>query len=136
MKKRLFKTESIVSKKQQQGFEKGTLYKVKFPKEAEQFSPAPKSSPYKNLSIDSEEVSRRSENSQQQIEIKEVIDFIQTNHGNLVRLRKTITWSVLYRNDTNGNVTNLSKFSFTKGRYNLLNINLNFVKHLDNTIRY
>ena len=37
MKKRLFKTESIISKKQQQGFEKGTLYKVKFPKEAEQF---------------------------------------------------------------------------------------------------
>ena len=34
--------------------------------------------------------------------------------------------SILLRNDPNGNLINLYKYSFTKGQYNLLNKNLNF----------
>ena len=48
------------------------------------------------------------------------------NHGNFIRLRKIIARSILLRNDPNGNLINLSKYSFTKGQYNLLNNNLNF----------
>ena len=48
------------------------------------------------------------------------------DHGNFVRLQKTFTRLVLLRNDPNRNVINLSKYSFLKGQYNLLNKNLNF----------
>ena len=48
------------------------------------------------------------------------------NHGNFIRLRKAITRSILRINDPNGYVINSSKYSFTKGQYNLLNKNLNF----------
>ena len=43
-----------------------------------------------------------------------------------MRLPKTFTRSIPLRNDSNGNVINLSKYSFTKRQYNLLNKNLNF----------
>ena len=43
------------------------------------------------------------------------------NHDNFIRLRKTIIMSILLRNDPNGNVINLSKYSFAKGQNNLLN---------------
>ena len=48
------------------------------------------------------------------------------NHGNLIRLRKTITRSILLRNNPNENVINLSKYSFTNEQYSLLNKKLNF----------
>ena len=43
------------------------------------------------------------------------------NHEDFMRLRKTITMSILLRNNPNRNVINLSKYSFSKGQYNLLN---------------
>ena len=43
------------------------------------------------------------------------------NHDNFIRLRKTIIMSILLRNDPNGNVINLSKYSFSNGQNNLLN---------------
>ena len=43
------------------------------------------------------------------------------NHDNFIRLGKTIIMSILLRNDPNGNVINLSKYSFAKGQNNLLN---------------
>ena len=49
------------------------------------------------------------------------------NNENLNKLRRTTEKSIQYQHDPSGNVINLSKFSFSKNVYRLLNKNLNFV---------
>ena len=48
------------------------------------------------------------------------------HHANFTRIRKAISRTIQHRSDPNGNIINLSKHSFTKGQYDLLNKNLNF----------
>ena len=48
------------------------------------------------------------------------------HHANFIRIRKAISRTIQHRSDPNGNIINLSKHSFTKGQYDLLNKNLNF----------
>ena len=47
------------------------------------------------------------------------------NWGNVVNLRKTISRAAIYRDDRHRNVINLSKHSFTKNLFKVLNKNLN-----------
>ena len=54
-------------------------------------------------------------------------DVHRRNKENLDKLWRTIEKSVQYQHDPAGNVTNLSKFSFSKNVYRLLNKILNFV---------
>ena len=42
------------------------------------------------------------------------------NYVNIVNLRKTISTAARYRDDPNGNVTNLSKHSFTEKQFKVL----------------
>ena len=51
---------------------------------------------------------------QQTNQMKNVLDFVFKNYGNTVNLRKTISRAAEYREDPYGNITNLSKHSFTK----------------------
>ena len=53
--------------------------------------------------------------------------YIRRNHENFGNLRKTIEKSIKYQSDPNGNIINLTKHSFTKTEYKLLNKNLNFI---------
>ena len=88
-----------------------------------------KTSPQKNSNDDSknqERVLRRSGNPQQQIQLKDVIEFIQKTMVTLSYSGKKVTRLIFLRNNPSRNVINLSKNSFIKGQYNLLNKNLNF----------
>ena len=49
------------------------------------------------------------------------------NNQNLNKLRRTTEKLIQYQHDPSGNVINLSKSSFSKNVYRLLNKNLNFV---------
>ena len=63
---------------------------------------------------------------QQTNQIKKRSRIYSKNYGNIVNLRKTISRAARYRDDPDGNVINLSKHSFTKKQFKLLNKNLNF----------
>ena len=49
------------------------------------------------------------------------------NHGNFVKLRRTIENTTGFQSDPSGKVINLSKERFTKETFKLLNKNLNFI---------
>ena len=48
------------------------------------------------------------------------------SYGNIVNLQKAISRAAWYRDEPDGNVINLSKHSFTKKQFKVLNKNLNF----------
>ena len=93
-------------------------------------SPKWKSSLQKNSNNDSknEGVSRRTEDPQQEIQIKDVNSFIKRKkkYCNLIILQNTIARSILLRNNLKENVINLSKYLFTKGQGNVLHETLHF----------
>ena len=54
-------------------------------------------------------------------------EFHSTNNGNFTKLQRTIKTSLKQRHDPDGCVINLSKHSFSKDTYKLLNKNLSFI---------
>ena len=59
--------------------------------------------------------------------ITECYNIYQRNHENFDNLWKTIEKSIRHQSDQNGNIINLTKLSFKKADYKLLNKNLNFI---------
>ena len=51
----------------------------------------------------------------------------RTNHGNFIKLRKTLEDTIRFQSDPAGQVINLSTKRFCKDTFKLLNKNLNFV---------
>ena len=50
----------------------------------------------------------------------------KNNHGNFIRLRKTLSSTARFKSDPSGSVINLSKHYFTTYEYQVLNKNFNF----------
>ena len=59
--------------------------------------------------------------------ITECYNIHRRNYENFENLRETIEKSIRHQSDPNGNIINLTKHSFTKAEYKLLNKNLNFI---------
>ena len=57
---------------------------------------------------------------------KTIIKLYTKHHANFIRIRKAISRAIQHRSDPNVNMINLSKHSFTKRQYDLVNKNLNF----------
>ena len=51
----------------------------------------------------------------------------RTNHENIKKLWRTVENTTRYQSDPMGHVINLSKKTFTKATFQLLNKNLNFI---------
>ena len=63
----------------------------------------------------------------ERVELLSIITFMEETLKTLVTYGKKIEKSVRHQSDPNGNITNLTKHSFTKAEYKLLNKNLNFI---------
>ena len=63
---------------------------------------------------------------QQTNQIKKRSRIYSKKYGNIVSLQKTISMAARYRDDPDGNVINLSKHSFTKKQFKVLNKISNF----------
>ena len=59
----------------------------------------------------------------------------RANHENIKKLWRTFEYTTRYQSDPIGHVINLIKKTFTKGTFQLLNKNLNFIPHLKYTIK-
>ena len=55
--------------------------------------------------------------------ITECFNIYRRNHENFGNLRKIIEKSIRHQSDPNGNTINLTKHSFTKAEYKILNKN-------------
>ena len=54
-------------------------------------------------------------------QIKNMLKIIHSNnYGNYVNIQRTISRAAQYRDDPDGNVTHLSKYSFTKKQFKVL----------------